>query len=160
METIRDKLILTANKRFKVIQNDEVDLLEEFPYFFYRPELVWLCAFSFSIVRNTHYLYIFSCFQVLLDFTHYVPHYVANTFEQNWVRAKDTIQREFSTHKSSNDFLTEFSSEVEPFLMLLKLFPLQANKRQSALRLPFIKAVDKFVVFCKVYKENSEKPQF
>lgn len=73
----------------------------------------------------------------------------------NWNQSKDVIQNVFRTRECAKDFITEYSSEVKPFLMLLKMFPARYSGRKSTIRLSFEQAVEKFVVFRKVYQKNS-----
>lgn len=89
-------------------------------------------------------------FQVLFDFLNHFPGYDTNLFRMNWHQSKDGIQNVFKTRECAKDFATEYSSEVRPFLMLLKMFPARFCERKSAIRLSFEQAIEKFVVFRKV----------
>lgn len=68
----------------------------------------------------------------------------------NWHQSKDGIQNVFRTRECAKDFTTEYSTEVKPFLMLLKMFPARFCGHKSAIRLSFEQAVEKFIVFRKV----------
>lgn len=44
MPLIQEKLRLTVDERLKMVNQDKTNLLERFPYFFFKPELVCQCA--------------------------------------------------------------------------------------------------------------------
>lgn len=74
----------------------------------------------------------------------------ANFFEM-WSKSKENIETALRSYGSIDDFDSAFDTEIEQWLMLLKLLPLrQHGKTTSRHRLNFQQAIDKFIVFCQV----------
>lgn len=86
----------------------------------------------------------------MLDFSQHFSDVDSHAFLDTWSEFAEKLKK---VHQQSykSDIDTEWSDDIENFLILLKLLPLSSGRKgQLATRLSFQNAIRKLIVFSKV----------
>ncbi|XP_055307444.1 uncharacterized protein LOC129571654 [Sitodiplosis mosellana] len=126
LPTIKEKLTQTLEYRRLLFRDQNLNLLQEFPYFFHHPELI------LHDFQN-----LFECSNIA-------------DFVSDWPLYKENVKTALIQHVADTDFATVFSPDIEDILMLLKLLPNKPRGRATSNnRLNFLESIDRLIVFGK-----------
>lgn len=147
MLIIKQKLAKTIKLRSRLVNDDNVNLLERFPYFYTCPELVnWNLLIQYL---SFNLIYFFQ-FQILYDFS-LMYEDASDIFMEKWQNVKGSVEHVLKLHGADKDFSCVFGTEVEQLLMLLKLLPVkQCGRKTASKRSTFIESIDKIIIYKEV----------
>lgn len=149
MNEITLKLAKTAEYRTKLLEKKEIDLRNEFPYFFTHPRLVrmfyqllnFLHSLQYSLnIHNCHF-FIFLIMQIDLDFGNHFPKVDTLAIKSYWETGSKKLKLIFERFYPTTAFSTQWPLEVDVFLIFIRLFP---AKKPSEV---FTKAIEKLITF-------------
>lgn len=96
---------------------------------------------------------LFDKIQVLLDFAQHFSDIDSNAFLDTWSAFGEKLKEVHQQSYNSN-IDTEWSDDVENFLILLKLLPKSPGRKGLATRVSFQNTIRKLIVFSKVKNNN------
>lgn len=85
----------------------------------------------------------------MFDFGQQFPDADSNGFIKNWALISNEMKKVLKEYYRS-DINTLWTDEVEQLLILMKILPARASQKTKKTALPFVKAIDRLIVFSEV----------
>lgn len=146
-----DKLNSTRELRNELMSNEDSDIRTNFPFFLSKPELVNEFLFDSILVRYIEakvftFDSFYAEFQILLDFREKYKYLIsACNFLSKWpsygLKLKDFCDKKFECESH-----TDWNTEIESILLVLKLFPSKPRKNKRTVQ-PFRDLINKLIIY-------------
>lgn len=142
MNIFIEKLNSTRAHRMEMLMDKSIHLKEQFPYFFTNIELV-IQALRNSMLKN---IQLNQFLQILKEFELANPNTIASAFLDDWPRFSEQLRKVLIDHYKQKEVRTDWCSEIENVLVLLKMFPhRQVGRNVIASNPAFLKSIEKLI---------------
>lgn len=140
------KIRNTSKLRMQMLNDENLNMLEHFPFLFTHPELVTAFMNSYLVMHSTTVIN-FNPLQILVDYASRNMNINVNSLLEKWPLYSIRLNEIKDTNYGNLKILKNWSPDISTFLVLMKVLHKSYGGRKGELRPTFESSVEKLIVF-------------